>query len=363
VSDREQLQALFSSLPVILFALDRQANLTMFEGSGITLLVPAKQALIGRSFFDLYPENSQTREHLAKALEGTTVSWTGHLDDYMFVTTLTPLRSRADVVKGLLGIAFVTSDHVPPSVSKASADPSAAGESPFKNQVFARVSHELRSPLNSIVGFANLLLNNKESHLDEQDRFYLQRITGNATHLLGVVADMMDLTVIETGRVKVAISEVDLAGLIGETTSEIGGGPRPDAVELRTEIPESARPIETDRQKLKQILVNLLSNALKYTQHGSVTVVVKLDEFLRPVRMEVRDTGVGIRAENLEAIFDAFERGEQRTNQENAGMGLGLAVTRALCGLMGYTIRVTSEPGKGSTFTIDFSQAPAPQSR
>jgi signal transduction histidine kinase len=279
------------------------------------------------------------------------------------VTTLTPLRNREDSVTGLLGIGIETPKTVPAAGSAESTAPSVTGASPLKNQLFAQVSHELRTPLNSILAFANLLLKNRELHFDEQDLFYLHRITGNAAHLLGVVGDMMDLTVIETGKVKIAISEVDLAELIRETISEIGSGSKPVSLELRTEIPANARPIETDRQKLKQVLINLLANALKFTQQGSVTVSVDVDEFLRPVRIDVRDTGMGIPTKNLEAIFDAFERGEQAAGQDIEGTGLGLTISRALCKLLGYTLRVASELGKGSTFTIDISQTPSSQPR
>ena len=362
-SDREKLHQLLSALPIILFVLDRNAILTTLEGKGVSLLPPLQQSLVGRHFLELYPDNSETRKHLAGALDGTAVSWTGHLGEHVLVTTLTPVRDRADAVTGLLGIGIVTSNNIPLAGSEENADKSAAVTSPLKNHLFAQVSHDLRTPLNSIVGFAHLLLNNKESHLDAQDLFYLQRITGNATHLLGVVGDMMDLTVIQTGKAKIVVSEVDLAALVRETIAEINGGAGPGSVELRAEIPENARLIETDRQKLKQILINLLANALKYTLQGSVTVIVGVDEFLRPVRIDVRDTGMGIQAENLEAIFDAFDRGNQGSSQEIEGTGLGLTVTRALCRLLGYTIHVVSEPGKGSTFTIDCSRTPASQSR
>jgi signal transduction histidine kinase len=206
------------------------------------------------------------------------------------------------------------------------------------------------------------LLDNKELHFDKQDLFYLQRIMGNATHLLGVVGDMMDLSVLEAGKAKVEISEVDLGALIGETLAELGAGPGPGHVELRMEVPGNALSMITDRRKMKQILINLLSNALKFTQQGTVSVVVGVDEYLRPVRIDVQDTGKGISTGNLEAIFDAFERGDQE-GPEVEGIGLGLTVTRGLCTLLGYTIQVTSEPGKGSTFTIDCANIPGPQSR
>ncbi len=363
VSEREQLHALLSSLPVVLFVVDRQANLTMLEGKGVTLLARSRQTAVGSPFFELYPQNTETRRLLATAFAGTAVSWTEHRGDHLFVTTLTPLRDRDDSVTGLLGIGIETSGMVPTAGSSETAPHPLPGAPSLNNQYFAQVSHELRTPLNSIAGFANLLLKNRELHFNEQDLFYIQRIAGNATHLLGVVGEMMDLSVVETGRMKIAVSAVDLAGLIRETFAEIGIGSVSGSVELRTEIPADARPIETDRQKLKQVLINLLSNALKFTLQGSVTVSVAIDEFQRPIRIDVRDTGIGIPAENLEVIFEAYNRGEQAAGQDFEGTGLGLTISRALCRLLGYTIRAVSDPGKGSTFSIDCSRTPASQPR
>jgi len=362
VSDRVQLHALLSSLPVILFALDRQVHLTMLEGSGVMLLPPSQQSMVGRSFFEFYSQSEETRHHVTKALKGTPVSWTEHLGDHLFVTTLTPLRDREDSIVGALGVGIETHSIARAAESTERARQSAADVSPL-SQYFARVSHELRAPLNSIVGFANLMLKSRELHPDDSDTFYIQRITGNATHLLGVVADMMDLAAIEAGKAKITISEVDLGALIRETISETGKGSLPGSVGLRVEIQEDARPLETDRQKLKQVLINLLSNALKYTREGSITVTVSVDEFHRPVRIDVRDTGRGIPAGDLEAIFVPFEKGEKAAGQDIEGSGLGLTISRALCGLLGYSIGVVSEPGKGSTFTIELSQTTASQPR
>jgi signal transduction histidine kinase len=353
VTDREQLHALLSSSPIIVFVLDRQARFTMFEGKGAALLPSTQQSWVGRTLVDLFPDDGNTRRRFVEALDGTIVNWTERLGDQMVQTTLTPVRDRQDMVTGLLGIGIVSSDNGPVAGPAASAPESVPEGSPLKNKFFAQVSHELRTPLNSIVGFSHLLLKNGESRFGEQDLFYIQRIAGNASHLLGVVADMMDLTVIETGKARIVVSEVDLADLIRETISEIGSGARHESPVLRAEIPQNVRPIEADRQKLKQVLINLLANALKFTQRGSVTISVGVDEFLRPVRIDVRDTGMGIPADKLEVVFEAFERGEQASGQEVEGTGLGLTISRALCRLMGYTLHVSSEPGKGSTFTID----------
>ena len=226
----------------------------------------------------------------------------------------------------------------------------------IKGQFLAHVSHEMRTPLNSVIGFANLLSKNKEANLSEHDLFYLNRITGNATHLLNVIGQMLDLSVIESGKLILNISEVSLAELIRETIADLRGHSRAESVSMIADIPKGSQAVETDRQKLKQVLINLLGNALKFTERGGIIVRVIVDVLRRPIRIEVSDTGVGVAKERLEAIFEPFERVQPAGNSESEGTGLGLTISRSLCSLMGYEISVESDIGKGSTFTVHLTK-------
>jgi PAS domain S-box-containing protein len=221
-----------------------------------------------------------------------------------------------------------------------------------KSQFLTHVSHEMRTPLNSVIGFANLLSKNKEAKLSDHDLFYLNRITGNATHLLNVIGQMLDLSMIESGKLALNISEVSLAELIRETISDLRGHDRAESVPMIADIPKNAQSVETDRQKLKQVLINLLGNALKFTERGGITVRVIVNVVRQPVQIEVSDTGIGIPKERLDAIFEAFERLQPPGGSDSEGTGLGLTISRSLCSLMGYEISVESEVGKGSTFVI-----------
>jgi signal transduction histidine kinase len=194
-------------------------------------------------------------------------------------------------------------------------------------------------------------------NVSEQERFYLERVLGNANHMLGVVDDMLDLSVIESGKYKINISETDLNQFIGETLGDLGGLEKAGKVGIHVVIPSGTRSIETDRQKLRQILINLLSNAVKFTHQGSITVQVHDDEFLRPVRIDVADTGDGIPEDKQEKIFEAFERGDNGPRPEIKGTGLGLTISRSLCAAMGYRLSLRSVLGKGSTFTIELAPA------
>lgn len=221
-----------------------------------------------------------------------------------------------------------------------------------KSQFLANVSHELRTPLNSIIGFANVLLKNKQQNLNRQEIDYLEKVLGNGKHLLNVINQMLDLSKIETGRTDLELTSIFLATLVRETVAELGAQ-APEGVEIRTEIPNEIAPFRTDYGKLKQVLINLIANALKFTRRGNVTVLVETDPLTaQPVRIDVRDTGIGIPAEKLGAIFEAFHQVDNSPSRKYEGTGLGLTISRALCGAMGYHLDVTSKVGEGSIFSI-----------
>ncbi len=327
-----------------------EERIVLLIGKGLESLPQPRQYFIGRSFFELYPDNAGIRGQYARALKEENVFLTARLGEHVFETTFSPLRMKAGEVAGITGFAVDVAGRAerPTDNVDTTASDTMKNESEFVTQV----SHELRTPLNSIVGFASLLAKNQESHFSDQDLFYLQRIIGNATHLLNVAGEMLNYSTIGAGKLKVTIEEMDLEKLITETTAELRGHPRATHVQIHVTVPKDLRPMETDRQKLKQIIINLLGNALKFTERGSITVRVEADEFLRPVRIDVIDTGVGIEQEEIESIFRAFERGHQVAGKETEGAGLGLTISQSLAELMGYTIAVQSKRGSGATFSI-----------
>jgi signal transduction histidine kinase len=155
---------------------------------------------------------------------------------------------------------------------------------------------------------------------------------------------------IESGKFSLNLSEVSLSELIRETIADLRGHAHAESIAMIADIPKGAQTIETDRQKLKQVLINLIGNALNFTERGGISVRVVVDVLRRPIRIEVSDTGIGIAKDRLESVFEAFERGLER--RETEGTGLGLTISRSLCSAMGYDIGVESEVGKGSTFMI-----------
>ena len=222
-----------------------------------------------------------------------------------------------------------------------------------KSQFLANMSHELRTPLNSVIGFAGILLKNKPDNLRPSDLNFLERIQANGKHLLVLINEILDLSKIEARKVELQLAPVALDVLVRETIAQQEGLVRDRPVQLLADVPATVALIQADADKLRQVIINLIGNALKFTERGSVTVRVVADPAdHRPLRIEVADTGIGIPREKLGVIFEAFQQADASTARKYGGTGLGLTISQALCQLMGCRIEVASEPGRGSTFSV-----------
>jgi signal transduction histidine kinase len=224
-----------------------------------------------------------------------------------------------------------------------------------KSNFLATMSHELRTPLNSIIGFTNIVLRNKGGNMAKQDVVYLSRVSSSGAHLLNLINGVLDLAKIEAHETALERVAVDLAVLARETLSQFEPQAEERAVRLVSVVPAMA-VIVADRARLQQIIINLVGNALKFTDRGQVTLRVVTDPFTSaPLRMEVSDTGIGIREDRLHAVFEAFQQADTTTSRQYGGTGLGLSISRSLADLMGWKMSVASKVGVGSTFSVIFA--------
>jgi signal transduction histidine kinase/ActR/RegA family two-component response regulator len=224
-----------------------------------------------------------------------------------------------------------------------------------KSEFLANMSHELRTPLNSIIGFSKILQKNKGGALRPVDLVHLDRITANGTHLLGVINGVLDLSKIEAGRVELEVEPIDIGDLVRETLEEMESQAASFELTLDAEVPLGMKFVVGDRARFKQILINLVGNAMKFTRGGRVTVRTAMSSSGIPLRLDVVDTGVGIPADRLQTIFDPFVQADSSTARKFGGTGLGLSITRSLTELMGWAVSVQSETGVGTTFSIHFN--------
>jgi signal transduction histidine kinase len=228
-----------------------------------------------------------------------------------------------------------------------------------KSDFLATMSHELRTPLNSIIGFTNIVLRNKGGSMAPQDVVYLTRVSTSGAHLLKLINGVLDLAKVEAREMDLERVLVDLTHLVRETLNQFEPQAEARDVELLADLPGRA-VIVADRERLRQIMINLVGNAVKFTEHGNVTVRVIADKGTgAPLRIDVSDSGIGIREDRLYAIFEAFHQADTTTSRQYGGTGLGLSITRSLAELMGWTIAVSSTIGVGSTFSVIFNSANA----
>jgi signal transduction histidine kinase/CheY-like chemotaxis protein len=222
--------------------------------------------------------------------------------------------------------------------------------SEHKSAFLASMSHELRTPLNAIIGYSEMLYETARDEGHEEFLPDLARIRDAGRHLLGLINDILDLSKIEAGKMELYLEEVDLAGLVEEVRSIVEPLAAANGNRLEIECPAGLGRFRTDRTKLKQSLLNLLSNAGKFTHQGRVGLEVRPAD--SDISFVVSDTGIGMTKEQQSRLFQAFSQADASTTRRYGGTGLGLAITKHFCELLGGSIAVESASGQGSTFTI-----------
>jgi len=237
----------------------------------------------------------------------------------------------------------------------------AEAASQAKSQFLATMSHELRTPLNAVIGYSELLLDDAAADgRDERLITDLQRINSAGRHLLSLVTDVLDLSKIEAGKMELAAAPFDLGGLIDDVVATCRPMVAKNGSDLVVERSSELGAIVGDQTKLRQVVLNLLSNAAKFTKQGRIDLTTAREHSPAGdwIRIAVRDTGIGISRENLQKLFQNFSQIEPASGRHFSGTGLGLALSQRFCRMMGGDITVESRLGHGSCFTVRVPVAP-----
>lgn len=221
----------------------------------------------------------------------------------------------------------------------------------LKSIFLASMSHELRTPLNSIIGFTGLLLMEVVGSINDDQREQLERVKRNGNHLLELINDVLDISKIEAGKIDLMISDFDIIELLADLTKSIA--PEVDAKKLKLQVkmPDGVVKIRNDRRRVQQIITNFLSNALKFTAEGSISAEL-LNDDAGEVMVVVKDSGIGIKQDDLENLFEPFQQINMDYTKSYKGTGLGLYLSKQLSSIIGGRILVESFYGQGSQFSL-----------
>lgn len=226
-----------------------------------------------------------------------------------------------------------------------------------KSTFLANMSHELRTPMNAIIGYSEILI--EEAADAGQTAFIpdLEKILNAARHLLTLINDILDISKIEAGKMTIYYEDFDAAEIVRDVASTLLPAAEKNGNTLEVTIAESPCLVRSDAVKLRQALLNLLSNAAKFTKNGRIEVIALCESGW--LQIAVKDTGIGLTPEQMGGLFQVFNQADNSTTRKYGGTGLGLAISRRFCRMLGGDITVTSEPGAGSTFTVRLPRQPA----
>ena len=370
VLDLELFHFLLEHTPDQVYFKDRQGKFIRVSRAVADFVdVTDPDEVIGKSDFDLLaPETARAAAEDEQRIIETGQPLVGKVEKVVHpdgritwdYTTKLPLRNFQGEIIGICGINknFTAMKELEDALEAARSEAEDANRA--KSQFLADMSHEIRTPLNSVIGFANILLKNKGGNQTAADLSFLEKIATNGKHLLALINHILDLAKVEARKVELEICEVQLDKLVLEVLAQMEGQLHGRDVKLLPNLPAGMAPLKTDPTRFKQITINLIGNALKFTEHGTVTVAVAADpQTQEPVRMDVIDTGIGIPEDKLEKVFQAFQQQDAATQRKYGGTGLGLTISKSLCELLGYRIEVRSKVGVGSTFSVLLSASSA----
>lgn len=346
-----RLRAVVTNVPVILFALDRQGVFTFCEGKGLEALGMKPAQVVGHSIRTLDRFFPGIASHFERAISGEPFVALQEVSGLIYECQVVPCRDDKGEVTGLIGIAIDITARKRSEEEAQKAREAAEAASKAKSEFLANMSHEIRTPMNGILGMTELAL---DTDLTLEQREYLEMVKLSADSLLTIINDILDFSKIEAGKLEMESEPFDLRHLFEITLKPLAIRAQQKGLTLASKIDSQVPEILLgDSGRLRQVLTNLVGNAIKFTEQGSVEVRVKAESLSREqatLQIEVVDTGIGIPLGKQQAIFEAFAQADGSTTRKYGGTGLGLTITRKIVEMMGGVIGVESEEGKGSNF-------------
>ncbi len=353
------VEALLEAIPLPVYVKDTAGRYQRVNRAFELFFQVDRKDLIGRTLFDLLPATDTGLHHEKDSslfIQGGTQSYEaivhsrdGTAHDTIYRKALLTRRDGAPL--GLLGTIIDITERKRDEAELRLAKEAAEGASRAKSDFLANMSHEIRTPMNGVIGMTDLAL---DTALTEEQREYMSIVKSSAESLLTIINDILDFSKIEAGKLLVEQISFDLHRLLAETLKSLALRAHEKNLELINEIlPEVPVHVIGDPNRIRQVLVNLVGNAIKFTHHGEITLRTHCshrDSRHPVIHVAVRDTGIGISPEKQKAVFESFTQEDTSTTRKFGGTGLGLSISRRLVELMGGEMGLDSTPGVGSTF-------------
>ncbi|WAJ27811.1 hybrid sensor histidine kinase/response regulator [Antarcticirhabdus aurantiaca] len=338
----------------------------LYNDAYIQLLQSKHPAAFGRPFRAVW---SEIWDEIEPLVERVHAGGSVHFDDITlfverngqrteahFAFSYTPVRDDDGAVAGLFAACNETTAQIMAERAASAALQAAEEANIAKSQFLANMSHELRTPLSAIIGYAEMLIEEAEEGAAASDLGAdIRKIESNARHLLGLINDVLDLSKVESGKMDVYAETFDVAEVVADVAATARRLAEKKNNRLTADVAGDAGAMHTDVTRLRQILLNLLSNAAKFTQDGTITLAVRREG--ESLVFVVTDTGIGMTPEQLERLFQRFSQADASTTRKFGGTGLGLSLAKVFSAMLGGTIAVESRPGVGSTFTLTLPAA------
>ncbi|MDB5875567.1 MAG: hypothetical protein JWQ07_5009 [Ramlibacter sp.] len=353
------LQSMIDSIPDRVFYKDLQGRYVGCNTAFAASVGHTAEQIRGRTPEDLFggetaaAMSERQAKVVADELENTAEHWITHPDGQrtLYETVISPLWDEQGDIQGVLGISRNITERKRIEEEVLRAKETAEAATRMKSDFLANMSHEIRTPMNAIIGLSHLVL---KTDLTARQRDYIAKVQTSGQHLLGVINDILDFSKVEAGKLDLESADFELEKLLDNTGSLISEKSHAKGLELVFEVAPDVPPnLVGDSLRLGQILLNYANNAVKFTEKGEIVISVRASERTETdvlLHFRVRDTGIGLSAEEMGRLFQSFSQADTSTTRKFGGTGLGLAISKKLAALMGGEVGVESECGKGSTF-------------
>jgi len=352
-----QLRSTINNTPLIIWATDIDGILTMTEGRALEKMGVQGGAAVGQSAFDLYANYPSLTAGLRSAVNGELATSTERLGGRIFDVTYLPSMSETGSVLGAFGLALDVTGREEAVQEMLAAKEEAEFANRAKSEFLANMSHELRTPLNAIIGFSQLLQSNLAGTLEEKQTSYVGDIFNSGELLLQLINDILDLSKIEAGKLELYEEVIDLRDAIHSSVRIVENKAANSGLELSVAVSDSLPGLYADERMVRQVLINLLSNATKFISYGGKIFVRAEPDADGGLTVEVEDTGIGMAKDDIPKALTAFGQIENTFVRSHSGTGLGLPLVKSIVELHDARMSIESEPGQGTTITINFPPA------